>query len=200
VAAASGWRVVTYTKASCPFLDIDVAWPERPYADCTAWNGRLRERLLGPDRPDLLLLSNTDYAPVVAGRTLTGPAGDTAVVAAARRTWGALATAGIATVVLRDTPRAGRDIAECVSAHPRRLTRCAVARAPALAPGRRQERAVRDLPGVRLVDLTDAICPADPCAPVIGGVLVYRDSHHLTASYALSLAPRLGAALAARPG
>jgi peptidoglycan/LPS O-acetylase OafA/YrhL len=200
VTAANGWRLMTYTKSACPFLALDIARDGRPYTDCAAWNARLRERLLGPDRPDLLLVANSVYRPLVRGRTLTGPAGDAVVVDAARRTWGGMAAAGVATVVLRDTPRAGRDIAECASAHPDRLTRCAVARAVALAPGRTQERAVAGLRGVRLVDLNDAICPTDPCAPVIGSVLVYRDGHHLTATYALSLAPRLRTALAATIG
>jgi hypothetical protein len=48
---------------------------------------------------------------------------------------------------------------------------------------------------VRVIDLDDAICPTDKCAAVIGGVIVYRDSNHLTATYVQSLAPRLNAAL-----
>jgi hypothetical protein len=46
-----------------------------------------------------------------------------------------------------------------------------------------------------LVDLDDAVCPTALCAPVIGGVLVYRDINHLTKTYVLTLAPRLSAAL-----
>lgn len=49
--------------------------------------------------------------------------------------------------------------------------------------GTRAGRGRPGLTGVTLIDLTDAICPTDPCAPVIGGVLVYRDDHHLTATY-----------------
>lgn len=42
-----------------------------------------------------------------------------------------------------------------------------------------------------LVDLTDQVCPTATCLPVIGEVLVYRQSHHLTATYAATLAPAL---------
>jgi hypothetical protein len=45
--------------------------------------------------------------------------------------------------------------------------------------------------GDELVDLSAWICPSRPCAPVIGGVLVYRDATHLTNLYAISLAPQL---------
>ncbi|WP_460915618.1 SGNH hydrolase domain-containing protein [Plantactinospora veratri] len=63
---------------------------------------------------------------------------------------------------------------------------------------RRRSRAARGAgrpPRVGLIDLTPAICPGRRCAPVIGGVLVYRDNQHLTASYAATLAPRLRSAL-----
>ena len=37
--------------------------------------------------------------------------------------------------------------------------------------------------GTPLIDLDDYICD-DECPAIIGNVLVYRDSHHLTASFA----------------
>lgn len=45
-----------------------------------------------------------------------------------------------------------------------------------------------DVKEVRTADLycTDRVCPL-----VVGGTIVYRDSHHLTASYAASIAPEL---------
>jgi hypothetical protein len=51
---------------------------------------------------------------------------------------------------------------------------------------------------VALIDLNDAICP-DPWAAAIGDALVYRDSGHLTATYAATLAPRPAVALAKCP-
>ena len=35
------------------------------------------------------------------------------------------------------------------------------------------------------------ICGPVSCPPVIGNVLVYQDSHHLTSTYALTTAPYL---------
>jgi hypothetical protein len=46
-----------------------------------------------------------------------------------------------------------------------------------------------------VVDLSAATCPRDPCPVVVDGMLVYRDSHHLTATFAASLAPTLYASL-----
>jgi len=40
---------------------------------------------------------------------------------------------------------------------------------------------------LRVLDLTKYMCGADRCPIVIGGTLVYRDRHHLTATFARSL-------------
>jgi hypothetical protein len=57
--------------------------------------------------------------------------------------------------------------------------------------------AAAKVPNATLVDLTDYLCPRELCPPVIGGTMVWRDSHHLTATYARSLAGPLGQALLA---
>jgi hypothetical protein len=45
--------------------------------------------------------------------------------------------------------------------------------------------------------LTQYFCDASRCHALIGGVVVYFDSHHLTTPYSRSLARYLGDALAA---
>ena len=52
-----------------------------------------------------------------------------------------------------------------------------------------------DDPRITAVDLTDLICSATQCPAVVGGVLVYFDSSHLTATYSRTLAPFLDAPL-----
>ena len=41
----------------------------------------------------------------------------------------------------------------------------------------------------------DWFCPDGRCEPVIGGVITYFDTAHITATYAQTLAPQLGARL-----
>ena len=50
-------------------------------------------------------------------------------------------------------------------------------------------------PGIRTLSLLPYVCDADTCHTVIGGLVVYFDDHHLTASFSRSLAPYLGAAV-----
>ncbi|MDQ7905748.1 acyltransferase family protein [Phytohabitans sp. ZYX-F-186] len=192
------WRVTTYTKSSCPLADMRVAIgrTNRPYESCARWNDNVLAALTGPDRPDLVVVTSSYYRVIRDGDLLDAADGWTAYVEGLRGRWRQLAAAGLRVAALRDTPYPGTDTAACVSANVDRLTRCAYPREAALGgAGAAQAEAVRDLPGVRFVDLSDAICPTSPCAAVIGQVIVFRDTNHLTATYARSLAPRLRAEL-----
>jgi hypothetical protein len=40
-----------------------------------------------------------------------------------------------------------------------------------------------------LMDVNDLICEPRTCPPIIGNVVVYRDTHHLTQTYISTLAP-----------
>jgi hypothetical protein len=46
-----------------------------------------------------------------------------------------------------------------------------------------------------VIDIVAAVCPSTPCPVVLDGMIVYRDGHHLTATFARSLAPVLQDAL-----
>ena len=50
---------------------------------------------------------------------------------------------------------------------------------------------------VHLVDLTDAFCDSRWCPAVIGNVLVYADSNHMTPTFARTLVPELRTRLTA---
>ncbi|MDG4828537.1 acyltransferase family protein [Solwaraspora sp. WMMD1047] len=195
LAQERGWRLVTYLKTGCPFAHYRISLNGVPQPRCSAWVDQVTEELTGDDRPDLLVTSGLAYAPMRDGLILTDEEADAEAVAGMRRTWEAMRAAGVPTMVIRDIPRMPMDVAECVAEHRRRLTRCAAPREEIweTGGGPRQQAAAEGQRGVRLVNLNDAICPTERCAPVIGGVLVYRDSNNLTATYARTLAPRLRA-------
>ncbi|GLZ58282.1 acyltransferase family protein [Micromonospora sp. NBRC 107095] len=196
VAEANKWRLITQIKGSCPVENTPVLYKTNtPFDACTEWNKRLRATLTGPDKPQLLILSSLTYQPVPKGEPLQGVAALRARTDALRDTWSELADAGVRTVVIRDTPYFPFNVAECVSKNPEKLTRCSAPREKALEISQPQAEAAKGLDDIRFVDLNDAICPAERCAPVIGGVLIYRDAAHLTATYSRTLAPRLHEAL-----
>jgi peptidoglycan/LPS O-acetylase OafA/YrhL len=194
LARHSGWRLVTYTKSGCAFTAaVPQADDGEPYPTCQEWNRAVRDRLLA-DPPGYLLTSQGSSQAFDAAGELS----DAAMVAGLRSVWSDLTDRGTEVVVVADNPHPGLRVYECVDQHRDRLTACTFSReryATSAAPT--QRTAVQGQPGVALVDLFDAICPTDPCAPVIGNVLVYRQGSHLTATYVESLTPRFAAALSA---
>ena len=52
-------------------------------------------------------------------------------------------------------------------------------------------RGARRVKGVKLVDPRKVLCPDRRCPSVIGNVIVYRDTYHLSATFAKTLAPWL---------
>ncbi|GIJ00296.1 hypothetical protein Slu03_26730 [Sediminihabitans luteus] len=96
-------------------------------------------------------------------------------------------------VYLRDTPTPDADVPTCVSGALDDWSRCSFDRAtgllddPVLA-----QVALGDLPGVRVVDVSALVCPpGDRCPSVLGGVLLYRDASHLTATATELLRPQV---------
>ena len=119
-----------------------------------------------------------------------------------------LESAGIETLVLRDSPRPGFDVPLCLSRAagqawhlgPRQL--CSVSPAVALDPlaFQAEEQAVRGFHRVHLIDLTAEFCDSHVCALLKGGFIVYQDSNHLAATSVDGLAPVLARQILPLPG
>lgn len=197
---ALGWKIRTTTKSGCPFVAADVSLKGEVYSECRQFN----QTLLGAlekDPPDVLLTSQlADTALVDAGsdkRTAE------AMIDGLVRVWKPLTTLGTRVVALLDNPRppAKHLVYDCVAKHPKDYASCAFERDKAIATSAAatQRAAAARLAGVSVLDLTDYICPSKQCAPVIGDILVYRQSSHITNTYARSLAPVLTQELAKIP-
>lgn len=195
IAIDRGWRLDTYTKSGCFFGDVDV-WYEtvnRPYASCSAWNDLVIHAFeVAP--PDLIITSTSGSYSVAMpdGSRITDAAAAPYLVQGMARTWSRLAELSTLAVVL-DTPRPNLDVPLCLAENPDKAQLCAVSRQAAEADsGAAIQRAAAGLSSPDLVaDLSADICPGASCTPVIGSVLVWRDTNHLTATYVRSLAPAL---------
>lgn len=196
IAESRSWSLELYTKQSCPAAGAVIARNDVPDETCTAWNAEL-EALLVQDPPDFIVFTGVDRPVIADGAVLSGSQGEAALATAYADRWNRLIAAGSHIVALADVPRPGIDVPECVAQNPTTLTACAVPQAEALATGRALRMAAGQVPEATYVDLTAAICPTDPCAAVIGDVIVYRDTNHLTDTYVRTLTPRLNEALTA---
>ncbi len=191
VALDRGWRLETFVKVSCPFTDIPVRNLElkRRYRECEAFNenvvGSLR-RL----RPDVVVtalsrwqhpIDEADESPVVQGngiaRMLTRVPGRKVVIA--------------------DVPYPGQDVPACLAKNIKDIRRCAVPASGRVSGGSplRERTAARASGGVML-DFGKLICGGSGDCPVVNhDIIIFRDNHHLTATFARSLAPALDRAL-----
>ena len=187
VARRHHWRVVTFTKVACPFLDMrlnNVAL-KREYWECAEFRTRTIARLKKL-QPDLVLLSMSRFAIHPVRKADLSMAARAAALA---RVVKALPDGSI---LLTDTPDARRDVPSCLSRHAANVLRCAVPLKAAFV-GRlgRLERLASQATGAAVIDLSSRVCRADPCPVVVDGMIVFRDSRHLTATFAQSLAPDL---------
>jgi peptidoglycan/LPS O-acetylase OafA/YrhL len=190
IAGTRGWRLVTFTKVSCRFVDVRqyARVLKRDYTECDAWRERVVQSLESL-RPDLVIVAVTrSLKPIEAADNDPRRQGE-AMARLLQRIPGRIA-------ILVDTPQSRYDVPSCLSRNLADATRCETSRRAAF--GWRHlilERTAAEASGATMVDLSHRICPRDPCPVVLDGMIVYRDSHHLTATFATSLAGDLEAAL-----
>jgi len=196
------WRLRAITKGACPMVDVTV-WNQplkRAYRECDAWREQALV-IIDEEEPDLVLVASADmYEPTDGeGRRLEDGAAD-AWDAGLVSYLGRLADHAPRVVVLADTPRVGYDPADCLASGPGIEACDADSGRMVDAAYREREAAAAQAAGVELVSATGWLCTQTDCPLVRGPFLVYRDSHHLTATFAAQLAGELGAALDAVTG
>jgi peptidoglycan/LPS O-acetylase OafA/YrhL len=188
-----GRRLVELTKSGCPPSLVAVLYPPTPRRDrsCDGWRESALRRI-ERGRPALVLAgSSMRYTVLDGDRTLGRGDSTRALGAGYAPTLTRLRAAAARVAVLTDVPRPPGDIPSCVSGAMRRLRRCAFARGPAEKNAFAIPDAAARVPGIETVDATDRFCLPDLCPAVVGDVLVYRNSGHVTASYMKTLAPWL---------
>ncbi|HEX6867601.1 MAG TPA: SGNH hydrolase domain-containing protein, partial [Candidatus Limnocylindrales bacterium] len=195
LALEHGWEVVPYTKFSCVFVDMPLWSPhlKRDYTECPVWRDHVLDRLAALD-PDVVLIASNRWFPAIADRDSEPERQGAALARLIERI-----DAPVGIIV--DTPRSEADAPACLASHPDAIERCTTTRTAAFGWRhlRRESEAAR-LTGADIIDLSDAVCPVDPCPLVVGDLLVYRDHHHLTATFSASLADALDDALQASDG
>ena len=193
LAKHEGWRVLTFVKVSCPFIDMPVRnlALKREYRECAAFNDATIARLKAL-KPDLTLVSMSRFAIHPMSST------DDTVRAKGAAVGRIVARIPGTTMIIVDTPYAGRDVPGCLSAHQDAVEACAIPHRTAFTDHFGDvEAAAAKKSGAGLIDLTTRICIDDPCSVVVNDRIVYRDVGHLTATFARSLAPALGATIEA---
>ena len=199
LAQRNGWRLVSLTRSSCLPADLAIRniKLKRRYTECDAWR-RWAVGRIDTLRPDLVVVaSDTNYPGMLDGH----PANPEQLWSDAwRKLLARLRADARHVVLLGDTPTLSTDPLDCLGTHGSDIAACNEPAATVLRdPAWRAE--VTDAArrsGVPVVDPTPWLCGRD-CPLIVGNLLVYRDTNHLTSTYAEMLSPLLGARLPALP-
>lgn len=167
-------KIVNMTKSACRFTDA-----EDEEEDCQSWNKDLME-ILKTEKPDLVFTTAD-----------VGEHPHDEVPAGYLRVWEQLDRENIRVFAVRDTPWFEFDVPACVDRYGPDSERCTADRESLLPAVSAWDKLSEKPDNVRYADLSDHICSAATCEPVIGKVLVYRDRNHITATYMKTLAPML---------
>lgn len=191
VAEEEGWRLETMLHAGCPLSTVVIAGePE----ECGQWNVAALEQIVdtGYDAVFVSAMSATTYTPAAGESNLE------AGVRGLSGAWTQMVDSGATLFVLRDNPSpeaAGtQDITSCLATNEGSPNECAFDRV-AGTPEDPLVEAAKQVPGARLLDLTDEICPGQTCPAVVGHVAVYHRFQHVTETYMRTLTPLLGEAI-----
>lgn len=187
-----GWRLITMLKSSCPAARVEVysLALKRVDRECSVWREEVLRRITHLHPTAVLVADSAGYVEgqhrdAKHDRLLSASQWREGM----RSTLQYLDSLGLKIIVLADVPRAGFNVPTCLSralAHGRPTQDCMLQRNLSLDSNVREAEAnaASRLGSVRIVDFSDELCSGSVCPAVIGGQVVYRDTNHLTATFA----------------
>jgi peptidoglycan/LPS O-acetylase OafA/YrhL len=191
----SGWRLLVLTKSACPMVDESIFYTRlgREYTECTQWRQAALQQVAAL-KPDVVILGSTFAYDFTQDQWINGTV----------RVLQSISKATKKVYIMRSTPVLPFDGPSCLA--PRSRLYSAISdksECVAIAHGVRSNNvyqwlqvAASQFNNVSTVDMTDAICPKGQCHAEQQGSIVFRDSQHLSATFAESLSDALGMRLA----
>jgi peptidoglycan/LPS O-acetylase OafA/YrhL len=192
------WRVITALRINCMGLITTRLAPASPSANCLRWSSTVQKRLLAWPGLSGVIFPSYDYEQ----KFLVGDGAPAAQVQAAQaavlNTWKTFDAHGIRVVVTEDVPgmRSLGNDPQCIAESRQKTDPCAIARSAVVQPNLASTLALAHPAQAGYVPLSQFFCDPTTCHAIIGGVVVYFDSHHMTTTFSESLAPYLGPEIA----
>ena len=185
------WRLIVLTKSACPMVDEPYFYARigREYTECASWRAAALKEIERV-HPDVVLMSSVAAYDFTAQQWIDGSA----------KVMQRLSAAAGKVYVLRSTPRMPFNGPDCLAEHLERPAWLEIGPGCKFRSSDEQsdlvytslQRAAESFHNVQALDVTDLICPLGICSAERGGVIVFRDSGHMTATFVASLAPDLG--------
>lgn len=166
-------KIVTYLKPRCRFqLDS-----QEDSGYCDPWFQQAMQQLIA-DQPDLVFTTGDigkQQLPTVPIEMI--------------QAWEQLNQEAIPLLVVRDNPWFPFHVLRCLEDNPTQPEACQVSRDEVIVTPSPFEQLTSLPTNVTTLDLTDYFCDSTDCHPVVGNLIAYFDSNHITASFSRTFAP-----------
>ncbi len=189
------FRIMLLTKSACPSIEVTAESTQlgREYHECDTWRSRSLA-LIKAAKPDAVFLGNWEGSTLIThGQSLatawgSGLSGTLAQLPSSAKV-----------LVMGDTPKWKVTPAICASGRLKAVEDCAKPLDDVVDAGLNKalQTAAKQDPKATYVNPDKWLCPGGQCPVIQWNVLVYRDDHHITATYAKDLAPQLSPAIKA---
>lgn len=191
-----GFKVLHRTHSGCSIADITTTRDGRPWDACHSWRKATVSETKKLKPTVVVMVGGITVSGVIDPQTdevATKSRKEALTIAGIRSTAEEVAATGAQVLFIRNTPNLPVNPIDCLAS--RTVSACVEPMNDALDPTTFSTDAVGGIPNVTPVDLTLALCQVSTCAPIRGGNFVWRDTHHITDSYAKTLSPLFQALL-----
>lgn len=157
---------------------------------CDTWKQNALKRIVSEEKPKLVILGSATkemYSVQSGTLELSRNQSQEALVNGTKTTIKMIENIGSKVIIIRDQTFTPKDIDVCVKSNLDNLGRCSFAPTPRFKRAFELQAALET--GVRVIDPQSMFCSRDICPAIIGSAFVYRDTYHITDTFALTLTP-----------
>lgn len=178
-----GWRLLVYDKSAGPMVDEPIFYAAigREYTECALWRKDVLTQV-AELKPDIVILGSALNYDFSRRQWIDGTT----------RVLQSISDQNTHIYIMRPTPILPFDGPSCLA--PRSALYEALVsehRCMASAHTTRGDEvyewllaSARKFPNAELIDMTDVVCPGDACRAERNGIIVFRDTEHLSAEFA----------------
>jgi peptidoglycan/LPS O-acetylase OafA/YrhL len=190
------WHIKTFTKAACPVtFALRLLRPAVPgsNAECLAYSHAVADRIARDSSISVVFPTSRSYTYGFAAGgdpKLAVPGVDGYVAV-----WKQWLDAGKKVVVLGEVPDPGSQrVPDCLARNPDHSLACSRPAADAVPKNLNLAAAAERLTsrGVLYMPMRGYFCDPATCYAVVGGLITYRDSAHISTDYATAMTPYIG--------